>query len=59
MLLGRSVPTFQIRAALIIWELAAGASTSETSVNFTKLHGFTTKKTVICILAAMKILRFY
>jgi hypothetical protein len=31
-----------------------GASTSETSVNFYRLHGATTQKTAIFILAAMR-----
>jgi hypothetical protein len=30
------------------------ASTSETSVNFTRLHGVTTQKTAIFILAAVR-----
>jgi hypothetical protein len=47
-----------VLAASIIALMVEAASTSETSVTSTRLHGATTQKTLIFILAAMRTSNF-
>jgi hypothetical protein len=43
-----------LSASVVIVLMMEAASTSETSVNFTRLHGATIQKTTIFILAAVR-----